>query len=313
MAVARLGWGYGPDTFSNQFPRHQSVELAPAYPDFYQESPHNVFVDWLVSQGLPGLAGLAALCVLVAMSVRRTSPPGVQAAAAGVLAGLVSQQFLCFTLPTAVFFYALSAAAIVCGRDNKASRIAPALATVPCVVAALVMAVFALRLLVADRAEAAVKDALAGNDLQTIVKRHELASRWRLPGGNFDLYYARAMLNLSARQTDASLRFRTWQHAMGAATAAASALEDRPNALVNLAAFQATFNDPALVESTLRTAILEAPNWYRPHWLLARLYLLTGHLDHAETEARLAIERNGGHNAEVQQTLQQVLGARLQH
>jgi hypothetical protein len=313
MAAARIAGGYGPETFSNQFPRHQSIELARAYPDTYQESPHNVFLDVLVSQGLGGLAAFAALCLLVITAIRRSSSADIQALGCGFIAGLVSQQFLCFTVPTAVFFYASAAVAIVGGRENKTTRTAPILATAPFVAVALVVVVFAGRLLLADRAQAEVKDALAQSDLETILKRYEREDQLRLPGGNFDLYYARAMLNLSGRQADSMIRFRTWQHAIGAATAAASALEDRPNALVNLAAFRSTFNDPALVESTLRTATLEAPNWYRPHWLLARLYLLTGSLDKAEIEARSAAERNGGHNPEVQQTLQQVLAARVPH
>ena len=47
--------GYGPETFAVEFPRHQSIELARAYPDFYHESAHNIFLDAFVSKGLVGL------------------------------------------------------------------------------------------------------------------------------------------------------------------------------------------------------------------------------------------------------------------
>jgi len=54
MAMGRPLLGYGPETFTAQFPPFESVELSRAYPDFYQESPHNMFIDALTSHGLPG-------------------------------------------------------------------------------------------------------------------------------------------------------------------------------------------------------------------------------------------------------------------
>ena len=61
MAESRWAFGYGPETFSLEFPRHESIELARAYPDFYHESPHNIFLDALDSEGVVGLAALAAM------------------------------------------------------------------------------------------------------------------------------------------------------------------------------------------------------------------------------------------------------------
>ncbi len=51
-------WALDPRTFSIEFPRVQSAELAKAYPDFYQESAHNVLLDTLTAQGLIGLLAL---------------------------------------------------------------------------------------------------------------------------------------------------------------------------------------------------------------------------------------------------------------
>jgi hypothetical protein len=48
MGVARPLAGYGPETFTAEFPRWESVDLAQAYPDFAHESPHNIFsTRWL--------------------------------------------------------------------------------------------------------------------------------------------------------------------------------------------------------------------------------------------------------------------------
>ena len=55
MASYRLAAGYGPETFGTEFPKYQSISLSRAYPDFQHESPHNVFLDSLVAQGIPGL------------------------------------------------------------------------------------------------------------------------------------------------------------------------------------------------------------------------------------------------------------------
>ncbi len=55
MAAARPWTGFGPETFSAEFPRYQSVELARLFPEFYHESPHNTGLDALTSEGIPGL------------------------------------------------------------------------------------------------------------------------------------------------------------------------------------------------------------------------------------------------------------------
>ena len=54
MVLRRWAMGWGPETFSTEFPRFQSLELARAYPDFYHESPHNIFVDEIVVKGVLG-------------------------------------------------------------------------------------------------------------------------------------------------------------------------------------------------------------------------------------------------------------------
>src|SRR6202050_1055739 len=54
MASHRLAAGYGPETFTAGFARFESPGLAAAYPDFEYESPHNMFLDALTAQGIPG-------------------------------------------------------------------------------------------------------------------------------------------------------------------------------------------------------------------------------------------------------------------
>jgi O-antigen ligase len=84
MCVSRWALGFGPETFSVYFPRYQSPELARAYPHFFQESPHNIFIDALAGQGVPGMAILMGLTVLGFYSIwkarRRTETVALGAA-----------------------------------------------------------------------------------------------------------------------------------------------------------------------------------------------------------------------------------------
>ena len=110
MGGYRLAAGYGPETFGPNFPSINPSALARAYPDFQHESPHNVFLDALVSQGIPGLllfwrrdAG-----VISGFSALRKAPY-LACARRGFGRRLASQQFNVFTLPTALYFYLMVA------------------------------------------------------------------------------------------------------------------------------------------------------------------------------------------------------------
>jgi hypothetical protein len=61
------------------------------------------------------------------------------------------------------------------------------------------------------------------------------------------------------------------------------------------------------VENGLRRAIQFAPNWFKPHWTLAQFLELTNRHDEARSEAAIALELNGGHDAEVTETTRRIL------
>ena len=65
-------------------------------------------------------------------------------------------------------------------------------------------------------------------------------------------------------------------------------------------------NDSAAVERDLRASIAARPNWFKPHWTLARLLALESRRDEAEREAALAVTLDGGKDAEVTQTLAEI-------
>ena len=82
--------------------------------------------------------------------------------------------------------------------------------------------------------------------------------------------------------------------------------EQRPNALYNYAAFAAIRNDAPAAERSLRAAIEVSPNWFKPHWTLARLLAATGRVTEARREAARALELDGGKNPETAATLAQL-------
>src|ERR1035441_4228847 len=131
MGIRRPVAGFGPEVFSGTFPHFESKELAEAYPNFAHESPHNMFLDALVSQGIPGLIVLLGLCgagFAAAWRLRRRNPQVAACLAAALTAGIVSQQFTAMTVPTAVLFFTTIGLAV--GLTSKATPSRPNIAWV---------------------------------------------------------------------------------------------------------------------------------------------------------------------------------------
>jgi O-antigen ligase len=305
MASARWVLGYGPETFAIDFPQHESLALARAYPDFYHESPHNIFLDALDATGIFGLIALVALVALcLARAARARGPIG-----GAFVAMLASLQFTTFTLTTELYFY-LVAAMLVTDFANEAavvSRLAlprwSALFAIPF----LGMAVY---LATGDALLAAARNALDHGVLDSKAPNRAARLEDRARGWNVaaDVYFSRRFLALNANQppADAVARFRIWQYAMAAASHASDTAEDRQNALLNLAALESSTNDASAVERTLREAILAAPMYYKSHWLLAQVLELEGRTAEARTEAQAAVARDGGKHPEVAATLERL-------
>ena len=54
-------------------------------------------------------------------------------------------------------------------------------------------------------------------------------------------------------------------------------------------------------------AIASAPNWFKPHWALARLLYSTGRTGEARQEAALALDLDGRKDAEVVRTTSEIV------
>ena len=311
MSAQRPGSGYGPETFSVAFPAYQSLDLARAYPDFYHESPHNVFLDALTGQGVAGLLATAALAVYGFFACARLERRYAAPLAAGWMGVIVCHQFVVFVAPTAAYFYLWLAllAGNVIERETREMQPVSGRAwfAYPVTAAAgFLFAAYAIRLMVADRAQSAVQAALEAGDVQAAVRAYDSILAWEPKGARPDLYYSRIMADFAARMPSADSRSLAWSQAIAAGRRAALSAEDRPNARYSLASLLAAQNDAGGAEQALRDAIAAAPNWYKPHWTLARLLALSGRAEEALAEARLAVDRGGGQHAEVVETLRQL-------
>jgi O-antigen ligase len=299
--------GFGPETFTTTFPRYESVELARAYPDFYHESPHNMFLDALTAQGVVGLLPLFGVCGLALWSGRRASRSGDRLAApltAAMVAALVCQQFVVFIVPTALYFYLLLAVLVVMAAPLKPAetRKTSRLFLLPSVAASLVFAFVAVRLAIADGALAATQSRIEAGNARGAAEAYRTSLRWQLAGAGSDLYYSRAMAQLAVRTPIFAMRLDSWQQALEAGVHATGTSEDRQNAWYNLASLLASQDDAAGVERCLRNAIAWAPNWFKPHWTLAQLLDVEGRHEEGLAEAAVAVDRDGGHDSEVSDT-----------
>jgi O-antigen ligase len=306
MAAQRPIQGFGPETFVTEFPRFESVDLSRAYPDFYHESPHNMFLDSLTSRGLIGLVPLLALCglgVWAAFHLLRRRDPLAAPLGATLVAGLVCQQFGVFIVPTALYFYLLLAILVAAAippappQPFKA-RWYPPLAFA----AAIFLVVFAVRLLVADAALAVVDRRIEAGDPNGAAEAYRAVLKWQPAGAGSDLRYSRAMQQLAARAPLFASSLMARQEAVKSGVAATRTSENRENAWYNLATLFAASNDAASVERSLRNAMAWAPNWVKPHWTLAQLLELENLHKQALSEAAEAAKLDGGHDPEVTET-----------
>ena len=295
MAARRPLAGFGPEVFLAEFPHFESKALAEAYPDFVHESPHNILLDAMVSQGMPGLLLLCGLCAAGFAWAWKLKAEWLAAALA---AGMVSQQFTAFTMPTAVLFLTTIALAAGLATEAGAPRRNPVLAgTAPVLVLAFLY--LAIRLTMADHALAVTKRYFDTSELPSATAEYETYWFWHLPGTSADLWYSRSWMGVARSTHEAAV----WQQAMAISEQSAARATDNAEepfaAWYNLAQISALLDNYLATESSLRRAIDSHPNWFKPHWMLARQLRLESRLDEARKEAALAAELDAGHHPEV--------------
>jgi tetratricopeptide (TPR) repeat protein len=304
--------GFGPETFSIHFPRYQSQDLARAYPGFFQESPHNIFIDALAGQGVPGVAILIGLTAVGFYSIWKERHR-MEAAALGAafVALLISQEFTSFTMPTAVYLYVTVAlaAGLASGPISFPPGRGRTIKTVCCVLLSVIFIAYGVALAGTDAGLARVDRLMRAGKPGEAAAFYAKIRRWQPPGVRTDLWYSRAMAGASQRAQSGAEAIAAAQQALAAAIRASRNSDEPENAWLNLAVFYGRLNDPVHTEQSLRAAISCAPNWFKPHWLLAQALRVAGRLQEARTEAMLAAELDGGKDPEVARTAAEIVAA----
>ena len=302
MASERLAAGYGPEVFTGEFPRFESVELARRYPDFSHESPHNIFVDALVSQGLPGVLVLVALCGMGFAAAFRLK----QAALGGALAAVVvSQQFTAFIAPTALLFFLALGLLVAAGTPALAPRRRALPGTVAAVVG-LALVYLAFRFTAADHALESARQGLETGDLAYAANRYQAYVNTRLPGGTADLWFSRALLDGASRALNPRDRAAAVRQSELIGFQATQTAEDPFNAWYNLAVICGRQDQGTCVERSLRSAIAAHPNWFKPHWTLAQVLRVQRRMEEALREATVAVDLDARKDADVSHTLDEI-------
>ncbi|MBI2684884.1 MAG: O-antigen ligase family protein [Acidobacteria bacterium] len=307
MAAERPVTGWGPETFSAQFPQFQSLALAQAYPDFYHESPHNIFLDEAAGKGFPAAACFLGWCALAfaaawrALGHSRDAPIG-----AAFIAATFSLQFNAFVLVTAYFYFVTGLFLMRTGDDVTPPSPRPKWQWIAAPALSILFVAFAVKLCIADYLLLQVKSMLEKGDVVQASQTYERARQWQPPGVNSDLYYSRVMHANVRRQPDLLFAVKGWQESVQAAIRATQFGEDPHNAYYYLASLYAGVNDRRDAEESLRGAIRSAPNWFKPHWILAQVLDAGGRRAEAAAEAAAAVERSGGALPEVNETLRKL-------
>lgn len=308
MAMARPLAGFGPETFSAEFPRFQSAELARLFPDFYHESPHNVALDALTSEGIPGLLLVLGWVGLGVVGVRRARSGPVSALTAALIASCVESLFVA-AMAGPVFATLLVIAILVASTPEGAHRpvVRRSIALPVSAPIALCLGCFALSLTRADFELARFQNSPA--DLSRAIVLYNSTARAAIAGAGEDLYCSRRLATLCGAGTNPAIQAACVQVSLQAAARATETSDNPPNAWYNLAMFSAEQNDAGKVEASLRSAIIQAPNWFRPHWALANFLALTGRSAAARAEASYAFDLNAGKDADVSRTLSELTKA----
>jgi tetratricopeptide (TPR) repeat protein len=173
--------------------------------------------------------------------------------------------------------------------------------------AAVFLAVAAYRLVAADVALARIRRSLDSGDRGRAAMLWESARNGRSAGVTADLYFSRRWAAAAAAAQDPLEKLRLGALAIEGARLATTVPEQRQNAWYNFAMLAAALNDPQTVESSLRSAIAAGPQWFKPHWMLARLLYSSGRVEEARKEAGLALDLDGNNDAEVIATTAEIV------
>jgi O-antigen ligase len=282
--------GSGPETFSVEFPQVQSRDLSRAFPEFYHESAHNIFLDAGTSQGVPGLLILLAATGL-AWRLKVNARRDVPVLLAGFAGILTSNQFSVFTVPTALAFW-ITLVMLLTAEPGPAAAAGHAIQNrrgLWLIPISLGLIVAAARLAGGDWHLARMRTALDASRFEQANAEYKAAERW---GMHADLWYSRKLLIASQETSSVMDSVARTQEALASGISATKTADDPYNAWMNLGLIYARLNNADRTEYCIRQAISSSPNWYKPHLALAQLLSATHRQEEGRKELQLAHDLN---------------------
>jgi O-antigen ligase len=302
-------WGIGPEMFEAEFRRAESLELARAFPDHYHESPHNFFLEVGLGQGAFGFVVWGALLGLgcwSGLASRRREESETGPLFPALLAMLISLQFCPLTITNEL--YLLAIVAMLAGLAAQPKQLQPEFRTTAspwgvtrfAMVAGLALPVICALYVAQDILYALAESRIAEGDLAGAERWYGPARKIPMPGPNLEVSREIALL---ARRSSPPLRENALAAAKQAAAIAEHGSAERFNALYQSARLAILSGDFPRAEAKLRSAIDDAPTWYRPRMVLASVLWATGRSERAEREAALALKCAGRMEPEVKRTL----------
>jgi O-antigen ligase len=289
-------FGTGPETFAVEFRKVESPELSRAYPDFYHETPHNAFIDAATGQGLPGALILAAFVALVFWRRTELADASLQATIQAALFGmLLGSLFASWTLVTGLFLWVLAGvlAGLLAGKSlakpASASQPIPKLWRIPAGLLAAVFVVIAALLGAQDFYWSNLEDAVADKDFQEAETAYSAATAFSAGMPGYELWGSREFAILGRSLGSVPGAALAWRKAGDASALAEKQGEEKFSAAYQSSVLAVASADLPRAESKARDAIVLAPNWYKPHLLLAQILQGEGNGEGASREAQLSV------------------------
>jgi hypothetical protein len=298
--------GAGPELFADRFRQRQSAELSRAYPEFLQESPHNLLLDGVISQGISFLLVAGGIVYLMLHDYRRKHGPAVWLRAS-VAATFVCLQFETPMIAGGLMLYGMLGLFVACQRETERDAVEPQIsppgwATALCYGLALLLLAAGIAYLRKDSAYADMVDAAATGHFERMAAAYSTTSTAWFPVSGDDLWASREFATI-ARRSDPTTASRAWTLAAAAAARAESTGSGKAEAVYQFALLAIGANQAQLAEFKLRQALEYAPMWYRPHLLLAQLLHYMGREAESKDEAARALDLSGSAGSSVEQTL----------
>ena len=285
--------GAGPETFAAEFRRIQSAALSRAYPDFFNETPHNAFLDAACAQGIPGLLILAGIFALAfsaragGVGERDSLRTGLAAALLGIL---ISSMFASLVLVTSLFLWSIAGLAVgMCpGATDEVPALRIVIARIPAALAGVVILIAATALSVQDAAWAQLGVDAGRGDFAAASQAYSIATSFLVGLPGYELWGSRTMASLGRSLGNAPDGAAAWKLAADAAALAEVRNEEPFSAAYQSSVLAVAASDVTRAEIKARKVIRLAPNWYKGHLLLSQILQITGKNQEAARESALS-------------------------